>query len=307
MVNIENTEEITKREYVLSTDSSADMDYEYYKENNVPVIGLHYIIGDDEYIQYDKNALDIKTFYDKVRKGAMPKTSQVAYEDIYNLFEGFVKEGKDIFHLAFSGALSGTYQTCVMAANDIMEKYPEATVKVIDSVSASGGQGLLLHYLVKRRDQGAELDELVEYAEVFKYNLIHVFTVDDLNHLHRGGRVSKVSAVVGSVLGIKPVLHVNDKGELKNYAKARGRKQSLIAMAKQMKAVYTPGENDEIFINDGDSREDAEFLAKTIKEMMPDVKTVRHGHVGAVIGSHTGAGVIALFFVGKNREPVEIK
>ncbi len=307
MANLENIEEIEKREYVVTTDSSADMDVEYYKENNVECIGLHYIIDEDEYIQYDKNALDIKDFYDRVRNGAMPKTSQVAYEDIYNLFESIVKQGKDIFHLAFSGALSGTYQTCAMAANDIMEKYPEATVKVVDSVSASGGQGLLLHNIVIRRNQGADLDELVEFAEVFKYNVVHVFTVDDLNHLHRGGRVSKVSALMGSMLGIKPVLHVNDKGELKNYAKVRGRKQSLIAMAKQMKAVYNRDENEEIFINDGDSREDAEFLAATIKEMMPDVKRVRHGHVGAVIGSHTGAGVIALFFIGKNREPVDVK
>ncbi len=304
---MENTEEIEKRGYVLATDSTTDLDVNYYKEHNIPFIGFHYVIDDEEYIQYDEKALDIKTFYDMVRNGSMPKTSQVAYEDVFNLFESIAKEGKDVFYLCFSGALSGSYQTCLLVAKDVMEKYPECTVKVIDSVSACGGQGLLLHYLVKRRDQGADLDELVEYAEVLKFNLIHVFTVNDLNHLHRGGRLSKLSAVFGSMLGIKPILYFNDKGQLLPYSKVRGRKQSLQAMAKEMKAKYIPGENEEIFIHDADSREDAEYLGNLIMEMMPDVKKVRYGHIGAVIGAHAGPETIALFFIGKDREPVEVK
>lgn len=296
-----------KRQYVIITDTTTDMGIEYYKENNVQLLYFHYTMDDEEHVQYTESDLSVKEFYDRVRAGSMPKTSQVAYEDAFNLFESVVKEGKDVFYLSFSGALSGSYQTITMAANDIMEKYPDSTIKVIDSVSACGGEGLLLDYCVKRRDQGAELDELVEYAEVLKYNTIHLFTVMDLNHLHRGGRLSKASAVFGTMLGIKPVLYFNDKGQLLPYSKVRGRKQSLDAMAKQMKEKYKPGENEEIFINDADAREDAEYLGKLIMKMMPDVKKVRYGNVGAVIGAHSGPGTVALFFIGKDREPVEIK
>ncbi len=296
-----------KRDYVIVTDSTTDMGAQYYEENNVRYIGMHYTMDDEEYVQYSDKDMDIKAFYDKVRAGSMPKTSQVAYEAAYNLFEEIVKEGKDIFYLSFSGALSGSYQTLTLVAKDIMEKYPESIVKVIDSISACGGEGYLLHHCIKRRDQGADLDELAEYAEVIKYNTIHLFTVMDLNHLHRGGRLSKASAVFGTMLGIKPVLYFNDKGQLLPYAKVRGRKQSLDAMAKQMKEKYKVGENEEIFIHDADSREDAEYLGKLIMKMMPDVKKVRYGHIGAVIGAHAGPSTIALFFIGKDREPVDIK
>ena len=296
-----------KRQYVIITDTTTDMGIEYYKENNVQLLYFHYTMDDEEHVQYMESDLSVKEFYDRVRAGSMPKTSQVAYEDAFNLFESIVKEDKDIFYLSFSGALSGSYQTITMAANDVMEKYPDSTIKVIDSVSACGGEGLLLDYCVKRRDQGAELDELVEYAEVLKYNTIHLFTVMDLNHLHRGGRLSKASAVFGTMLGIKPVLYFNDKGQLLPYSKVRGRKQSLDAMAKQMKEKYKPGENEEIFINDADAREDAEYLGNLIMKMMPDVKKVRYGNIGAVIGAHSGPGTVALFFIGKDREPVDIK
>lgn len=304
---MENIEEIEKREYIIITDSTTDMAKEYYAENNVEFIGFHYVIDDEEYIQYDEKALDVKTFYDMVRNGSMPKTSQVAYDDLFKMFENHAQNGRDVFYLSFSGALSGSYQTSVLVAKDVMEKYPDCTIKVVDSISACGGEGLLLHNLIIRRNQGADLDELVEYAEVLKYNVLHIFTVNDLNHLHRGGRLSKVSAVFGTMLGIKPILYFNDKGQLLPYSKVRGRKQSLQAMAKQMKEKYNPGENEEIFIHDADSREDAEYLGKLIMEMMPDVKKVRYGDIGAVIGAHAGPETIALFFIGKDREPVEIK
>lgn len=304
---MENTDEIVKKEYVIVTDSTCDMAKEYYSENNVEFIGFHYVIDDEEYIQYDEKALDIKTFYDMVRNGSMPKTSQVAYEDLFTIFEKHAVNGKDIFYLSFSGALSGSYQTSVLVAKDVMEKYPDCTIKVVDSISACGGEGFLLNHIVTRRNQGAELDELVEYAEVLKYNVLHIFTVNDLNHLHRGGRLSKVSAVFGTMLGIKPILYFNDKGQLLPYSKVRGRKQSLQAMAKQMKAKYRAGENEEIFIHDADSREDAEYLGNLIMEMIPEVKKVRYGNVGAVIGAHAGPETIALFFIGKDREPEDIK
>ncbi len=304
---MEEKELTEEREYVIATDSTTDLGLEYYKENNVPCIGFHYVINDEEFVQYDEKAHDIKTFYDLVRGGSMPKTSQAAYEDLYSLFESIVKEGKDVFYLCFSSALSGSYQASVLAAKDIMDNYPEATVKVVDSLSACGGEGYLLDRCITRHRQGATLEELTEYAEVLRFNTIHLFTVDDLEHLHRGGRLSKFSAVVGSMLGIKPVLYFNDKGQLLPYTKIRGRKQSLQAMAKQMKAKYIQGENEEIFINDADAREDAEYLGNLIKEMIPEVKKIRYGDVGAVIGTHAGPGTVALFFIGKDREPVEVK
>lgn len=296
-----------KREYIIATDTTTDLGVDYYKEHNIPYIGFHYTIDGEEFIQYDEKSHSIKEFYDLVRAGSMPKTSQASYEDLYSLFESIVKENKDVFYLCFSSALSGSYQASLLASKDIMEKYPECTVKVVDSLSASGGEGYLLDHCVKRRDQGATLEELVEYAEVLRFNTIHLFTVNDLNHLHRGGRLSKLSAVVGGMLGIKPVLYFNDKGQLLPYTKIRGRKQSLEAMAKQMKEKYIPGENEEIFINDADAKEDAEYLGKLIKKMIPEVKKIRYGDVGAVIGTHSGPGTVALFFVGKDREPIEIK
>ena len=295
------------REYAIATDSTSDMPVEYYKENNVRFIGMQYTINGKEYIQHSENELGIKEFYDMVRNGSMPKTSQVSYENLSRLFEEIVSDGKDILYICFSSALSGSYQTSLLAAKDIMEKHPEATVKVIDSISASSGEGFLVNLCVKKRNRGASLDELARYAEEIKYKVIHLFTVNDLNHLHRGGRLSKLSAVVGGVLGIKPVLYFNDTGHLLPYTKIRGRRQSLEAMAKQMKEKYVPGENEEIFISDADSREEAEYLGEYIKKLMPDVKTIRYGKIGAVIGTHAGPETVALFFIGKDRDPVEIK
>lgn len=295
-----------EKEYVIVTDSTTDMGIDYYNENNVRLVGMHYTVDDKEYIQYTDSELGIKEFYDKVRAGSMPKTSQVAYDDAEKLLSKIAEEGKDIFYLCFSSALSGTYQTNMLAANDVMEKYPECKIKVVDSISACGGEGYLLHHCIKKRDEGASLDELVAYAEEIKYKVLHLFTVDDLNHLHRGGRLSKLSAIVGGMLGIKPILYFNDKGALLPYSKIRGRKQSLEAMVKQMQKKYISGENEEIFIHDADAREDAEYLGKLIKKMMPDVKRIRYGHIGAVIGAHAGPNTIALFFIGTDREPVEI-
>ena len=203
---------MANREYVIVSDTTTDMGKEYYTENNISLLYFHYIMDDEEHIQYTESDLGVKEFYDRVRAGSMPKTSQVAYEEVFNLFERIAKHGMDIFCLSFSGALSGSCQTICMAANDIMGKYPECTVKVVDSISACGGEGLLLDYCVKRRNQGADLDELVEYAEVIKYNTINLFTVIDLNHLHRGGRLSKASAVFGTMLGIKPVFTSMTRG-----------------------------------------------------------------------------------------------
>ena len=293
-------------EFVIVTDSTTDMGREYYEENNIRLVSMHYVIDDKEYVQYTDNALNTKEFYDMVRAGSMPKTSQVSYESLTSVFEEIAEEGKDVFYLAFSSALSGTCQTASLVAKDLSEKYPDRKFMVVDSISACGGEGHLLNNCVKKRDSGCSLEELVAYAEELKGRTIHLFTVNDLNHLHRGGRLSKMSAVLGGMLGIKPILHFNELGQLLPYSKVRGRKTSLEAMAKEMEKTYIPEENEEIFINDADSREDAEYLGKLIMERMPSVKKIRYGEIGAVIGAHAGPGTVALFYLGKNRDIVEI-
>lgn len=293
-----------KRRYVIVTDSTTDMGKEYFEMHDIGLLSMHYIIDGEEYVQYTDGALTIKDFYDRVRKGSMPKTSQVSYDDAFTFFTRCAEEGKDIFCLCFSSALSGSYQTVTTAANDIKEKYPDCNIRVVDSISACGGEGFLLDKCVKKRDGGASLDELADYAEELKYKVLHLFTVDDLNHLHRGGRLSKLSAIVGGMLGIKPVLYFNDLGQLLPYTKIRGRRQSLEALADQMKKKYIKGENEEIFIFDADARGDAEYLGSVIKKLMPDVKKIRYGNVGEVIGTHAGPNTIALFFIGTDREPM---
>lgn len=294
------------RKYAIITDSTTDMGKEYYEENDVFCIGFHYILEDKEYIQYTENAHSIKEFYDIVRNGGLPKTSQVSYDDLMNVFTEYAEKDMDIFYICFSSALSGSYQTCLIAKEDMKKKYPDCNICIVDSISACGGEGMLLNECVKKRDSGCTIEELADFANDIKYRILHVFTVDDLNHLHRGGRLSKMSAVMGTMLGIKPILYFNETGHLLPYTKIRGRKQSLDAMAKQMQAKYIPGENEEIFINHADAQEDAEYLGKLIMKLMPDVKSVRYGYIGAVIGSHTGANTIALFFKGKDREPAKI-
>ena len=293
------------REFIIVTDSTADMDTHYYEVNNIEVIGLHYIIDKQSYTQCTKRDLDTKSFYDRVRRGSMPKTNPLSYEDVAGALEKIAIAGKDVFFLCFSSGLSASYQNAMIAAEDIMAKYPDCTIKVVDSLCACGGEGLLLHLCVKKLKTGVTLDELVSYAERMKQYIVHLITVDDLNHLHRGGRLSKASAIVGSIFSVKPLICVDSTGRLASYAKVNGRKKSLETLAQHMKEKYLPGENEEVFILDSDCPEDAEALGSMILRLMPDVKRIRYGKIGAVIGAHTGADTVALFFVGKNRNPVE--
>ncbi len=293
------------REYVIVTDSTTDMDPQYYDVNNVKVLSLHYTIGSKTYTQFAHDDLTHENFYSRVRDGVLPKSSPVTYEDATTVLEKLVTEGKDVFFIAFSAALSQSYQTVQIAAEDIMAKHPGSVIKVVDSTCASGGEGLLLHLCIKKRNSGASLEELEKYAERMKNHVVHLFTVDNLNHLHRGGRLSKISAVVGTILSMKPLLYVDNRGALASYDKIKGRKKSLETMAEHMKQKYLPGENEEIFIFDADCSEDAEYLGNEVMKLMPDVKRIRYGHIGAVIGSHTGAGALLVTFVGKNRNPVE--
>lgn len=287
-------------DYIITTDNNADLPEQFYREHGVGCAYFSYTMNDRNYTY--ENFLPVKEFYNKMREGAMPTTSQVTPADIRDLFEPYLKEKKDILHIAFSSGLSGGYNSSRMAAEELREEYPERKIIIIDSLSASLGQGMLVYYAQMHKEAGEDIMAVAEWAEKHKKHVVHLFTVDDLNHLYRGGRVSKTTAILGGMLNIKPVLHVDDAGKLIPLGKVRGRKKSLLELADLMdKQIGSYHDScDTVFISHGDCLEDAEFLAKKIKERY-DVKTMIINEVGSVIGAHSGPGTMALFFLGDER------
>lgn len=286
------------KEYVITTDSTVDMPKEYLDSHHIEVLSLTYTIDGNTY--EDLNGLPSGEFYDKVRKGAMPTTSQINPEMGTEHFRKIVSQGKDILHIAFSSGLSGTYNSMCIAAETVKEEYPDARIEVIDSLCASSGEGLLLYYAVKMREEGKSMDEVLGWIHDNILHICHNFTVDDLFHLHRGGRVSKATAIVGTMINIKPVLHVDNEGHLINIGKVRGRKKSLIALVDRMEEQMKGYDNDIVFISHGDCIEDAEFVKRQIEKRFGIHKFMIHP-VGSVIGSHSGPGTMALFFLGNPR------
>lgn len=242
----------------------------------------------------------IQELYQGFRDGEAASTSAINPDRWGVEMEKILQEGQDVLTVAFSSGLSTTYQSAMIAADELREKYPDRKILVVDSLCASMGQGLLLWYAAKKRAEGMDIEGVRQWLEEAKWNLCHWFTVDDLMYLKRGGRVSAATALVGTMLQIKPVLHVDNEGHLINVAKARGRKASIQALAKKVAELGLPGENETVFISHGDCRQEAEELAQILKQQY-GVKEVVIGYVGAVIGSHSGPGTIALFFLGKNR------
>lgn len=237
-----------------------------------------------------------------MRNGALPTTAQVNPEDARNMLEPYLKEGLDILHIAFSSGLSGTCNSTKIAADELAEEYPDRKIIVIDSLAASLGQGLLIHYAQKKKEAGEDMESVAAWVEKHKNNIVHLFTVDDLNHLYRGGRVSKTTAFVGSMLNIKPVMHVNEEGKLIAIGKIRGRKKSILELARLMdeKIGSYKDSCDTIFISHGDCEDDARFLEAKIKEKY-NINTVIINPVGATIGAHSGPGTLALFFLGDTK------
>ena len=284
--------------YEIITDSCCDLPQETIDKLGLTVISLNLLFRGQS--QADSVSGDIKSFYDALREGEAASTSAVNPENWGCVIEPVLKQGKDALVIAFSSGLSTTYQSAVIAANELMERYPERKVNVVDSLCASLGQGLLVWYACGKRAAGMDLEELTAWLEGNKQNLCHWFTVDDLMYLKRGGRVSAATALVGTMLKIKPVLHVDDEGHLINVSKVRGRKASIEALADKVVKTGLPGENDTIFICHGDCLEDARYLEQLLKERM-GVKEVFIGYTGAVIGSHSGPGTLAVFFLGDKR------
>lgn len=284
--------------YRIVTDTCCDFPTEMYNQLDLAVVPLTVTYREQNTNSYSEQWL--KDLYDGLRRGETAATSAVNPAGWTSVIEPVLQDGKDALVLAFSSGLSTTYQSAVIAAQELKEKYPDRTVNVVDTLCASMGQGLLVYYACQKRDAGLSLGELTAWCEDHKLHLCHWFTVDDLMFLKRGGRVNAATALVGTMLGIKPILHVDNDGHLINRSKVRGRKASLDALAAKVSELGLPGENDTIFISHGDCLEDAQYLAGLLKKKY-GTKQVIISYVGAVIGSHSGPGTMAVFFLGKNR------
>ena len=284
--------------YRIITDSCTDFSREMATQLDVDVVSLTLLFRGESITDFTDESL--KDMYQGLRTGESASTSAANPETWVQAIAPVLAAGQDALVLAFSSGLSTTYQSAVIAAQEMQEKYPERTVKVVDTLCASLGQGLLVWHACKRRDAGMGLEELAAWCEDHKLNLCHWFTVDDLMYLKRGGRVSAATAVVGTMLSIKPVMHVDNEGHLVKVGTARGRKASIHAMADKVGQLALKEEIDTMFISHGDCIEDAKYLENILKEKY-GVKEVVIDYVGAVIGSHTGPGVLALFFLGEHR------
>ncbi len=282
-------------EFIITADSTVDLPKEFLEEKNVPIVSLSYIVDGTTY--KDGEGLTSKEFYDKIREGAMPTTSQVNPEQARELFEPILKEGKDLLHIAFTSGLSGTYNSCRIAAEELREEYPDRKIVVVDSLCAASGGGMLLYKALELKEQGKSFDEIAAWVEENKLHVCHDVTVDDLFHLHRGGRVSKTSAVLGTIIKIKPIIHVNDEGKLIVIGKERGRKKALQTLVERMEEKSQGFENDIVMITHGDALEDAEYVKGLIEEKF-GITNIMINPLGTVIGSHTGPGVISIFYMG---------
>ena len=284
--------------YRIITDNCCDFPADMYTDLDLNVIPLTVRFQNKEVSQYTEKWL--KKMYAGMREGEVATTSAVNPQGWSDAIESVLAAGMDALVMAFSSGLSTTYQSAVIAATELADKYPDRKIRVIDTLCASLGQGLLVWYACQKRDEGMGFDELADWCEETKKNLAMWFTVDDLMFLKRGGRISAATALVGTMLQIKPVLHVDDEGHLISVSKARGRKAAIEALAKKVGETGLPGQNDVAFISHGDCLEDAQLLEKILKEKY-GVKKVFIYYVGAVIGSHAGPGTLALFFMGSKR------
>ena len=288
--------------YVLVTDSSCDLSEAMVRELDLSVLPLSFHIGENSYKDHpDRREMDPKDFYDRIRSGAMPTTSAVNPEEYIEHLTPFLEQGQDVLVLAFSSGLSTTCQSAQIAAAELSERYPERKLLVVDTLCASMGQGLLCWHAAQKRLAGESMEAVRDWCEENKLRLCHWFTVDDLMHLKRGGRVSAATAVVGTMLQIKPVLHVDDEGRLINVSKARGRRASLDALVSTAGELATePAAQRLMLISHSDCETDAQYVADHIKEKY-GVQRIELNNIGPVIGSHTGPGCVALFFLGEHR------
>lgn len=285
--------------YVILTDSGTDFTQEMVQELDVELLDLTVTLEGGE--PKANSELDLTELYAFLREKKSASTSAINLDTFIEKMTHYLEQGKDILYLGFSSGLSSTYASGKLAAEELSEKYPDRKIYTVDTLCASLGQGLLVYHAAKLRQSGADIETVRDFVESNKLNLCHWFTIDDLFFLKRGGRVSATTAVVGTMLGIKPVMHVDNDGKLINVGKARGRRASIDALFEKAKETMIGDRSDAVvFISHGDCAEDARYLADRVKNEI-GVKEVRVGYVGAVIGSHSGPGTLALFFMGSKR------
>lgn len=289
------------RNYVIVTDSTSDLPEEIISNLGIKVIPLTFEIEGKSYLDHPKDSeMNFHDFYERLRNGERSVTSLINAGTFIEEFSPILKDGFDILYIAFSSALSGTYNSCMIAIDELKGTYSDAKIIAIDSKCASVGEGLLVYSAAKKKEAGMNIEDLQDWIQQNMLKVCHWFTVDDLNHLKRGGRVSALSATIGTALNIKPVLHVDNEGRLIAMEKVRGRKKSIVELLHHMVKTCINPEEQTVFIGHGDTKEDAEFLADLIREKLP-VKEIIITYVGPVVGTHSGPGTIALFFFGTER------
>ena len=288
--------------YWIVTDSGIDMPKAWIdQQDSFRVLSLSYLMDDVTYVS-DGTDESIKRIYNSMREGKMLKTSQVTPDMWENCFRELLAAGHDVLTITFSGGLSGTSAAAFMAADEVREDYPDRKLLVIDSLQASAGEGLMVRYALDNRAKGMSIEDNAAWVQQNIQNFIAWFTVDDLMHLHRGGRLSATSAIVGSLVRIKPIMRVDENGKLAVYEKCPGRKRSIRVLADKIIADIVNPEGQILHISHGDCFEEAQQLADLLKAALP-IADVQISYVGSVIGAHTGPGVIAVFCKGENRTP----
>ncbi len=288
-------------DYVILTDSSCDLPAELADQMQLTVLPLTVDMDGKLYRNYlDGREIGFHEFFEQVVTAKSAKTSAVTSEQFMEVLEPLCQAGVDVLYLAFSSGLSGTYNSGAIAMRELSEKYPERKLYAVDSLCASLGEGLFVDLCHEKKEAGMTIDELRDYAESLKLHICHWFTVNDLMFLKRGGRVSAATAIVGSVLSIKPVMHMDNEGHLIKVDVARGRKASLRALVAKMEKLATDPEKQRVYICHGDCLQDAEYVASLVREKF-GIMDIRINYVGPVIGAHTGPGVVSLFFVGSER------
>ena len=288
------------RDFIISTDSTADLPTKYLEENNIVVHPLYYIVDGKEYIP-GVDDMPVKDFYQALRDGKMPTTSASNPINIISRFQKEINEEHDILHLSFSSGLSSSYNNAQICAEKIMEEEPESKIIVVDTLSGTVGQGILLMHAVDMKKQGKTIEEIAKWLNDNKKHVIHEFTVSDLNHLYRGGRLSKASAVLGTMLNIQPILHMDDIGGLAAIGKVRGRKKALHTLVDNIEKKSDITNLKQVFISHGDCIEDAEYVAEKIKQKY-GVDDFLISDICPTIGAHTAQGAVVVAYLGNNRE-----
>ncbi len=286
-------------EYKITTDTTSDLTVEFLSEYGIPAVSIPYSVNGVEYNPLS-GGMPMSDFYAAMRAGSAPITRLANSADHIQVFEPLLKKGMDVIHIAFSSALSGTCNSAYMAAQELLDRYPDRKIKVIDSLCASLGEGLLVTLATEKQKQGLSFDEMAGWIEETKMHLCHWVVVDDLFHLQRGGRISKTTAIVGSMIGMKPIIHMDNEGRLVSVGKERGKLKAMKRIVETMAETAVNPAEQLVYISHCDCEPEARQLADMVRERL-GVKNIHIGYIGPTIGSHIGPGTMALFFVGTHR------